>query len=146
MATQTPAEFLRKMSKAWDKKIKRDILHIIVAVEAEKMWAENFRKEGFTDRSFKPWPQRKKPETPKRALLVKTATLKGHALRGRKKENSVDFIFPLEYEKVHNEGLRAGRGQGFQMPKRQYIGDSHRLKMRIDRKVQEYLTNLLKKP
>lgn len=142
---QKPVYFLRKIIKQMPR-IKRDILQTIVAVEAERMWAENFRREGFTDRTFQPWPQRKKPESPRRALLVKTATMKGHALRGRKTANSVDFIFPLEYERVHNEGLRAGRGKGFQMPKRQYIGDSDVLRQRIDAKVKQYLNNLLKKP
>jgi phage gpG-like protein len=27
------------------------------------------------------------------------------------------------YARVHNEGLRAGRGNGFTMPKRQFVGD-----------------------
>ena len=31
------------------------------------------------------------------------------------------------YAKVHNEGLRAGRGLGFQMPKRQFMGQTRKL-------------------
>jgi phage gpG-like protein len=140
-----PADFLGKIVRRMPQ-IKRDILQTIIAVEAERMWAENFRKEGFTDRSFTPWAPRKKPEKPKRALLVKTSTLKGHALKGRKTPNSVDFVFPLEYERVHNEGLKAGRGKGFIMPKRQFIGPSAELNKRIDSKVKTYLNNLLNRP
>ncbi len=31
------------------------------------------------------------------------------------------------YGRVHNEGLRAGRGKGFIMPKRQFMGESEQL-------------------
>lgn len=31
------------------------------------------------------------------------------------------------YGRVHNEGLRAGRGKGFVMPKRQFMGESEQL-------------------
>ena len=33
----------------------------------------------------------------------------------------------VAYAKVHNEGLRAGRGLGFQMPKRQFMGQTKKL-------------------
>ena len=33
----------------------------------------------------------------------------------------------VAYAKVHNEGLRAGRGLGFQMPKRQFMGQTRKL-------------------
>jgi phage gpG-like protein len=35
------------------------------------------------------------------------------------------------YGRVHNEGLRAGRGKGFKMPKRQFIGDHPELRKAI---------------
>lgn len=142
---ETPADFLRRLINNLPA-IKRDILQKIVAVEAERQWADNFRKEGFTDRSLTKWPARKKQESPQRALLVKTSTLKGHALKGRVSGDSVDFVFPLEYERVHNEGLRAGRGGGFQMPKRQFIGESYVLNQRIQKKVTAYLKTFLNQP
>ena len=81
----------------------------------------------------------------RRALLVKTGTLKGHALKGRTRKGAVEFVFPLEYERVHNEGLKAGRGAGFQMPKRQFVGESKVLTDRITKKVQKLLEEHLKK-
>ena len=33
----------------------------------------------------------------------------------------------VAYAQVHNEGLRAGRGIGFQMPKRQFMGQTKKL-------------------
>jgi phage gpG-like protein len=29
----------------------------------------------------------------------------------------------VPYAAIHNEGLRAGRGKGFKMPKRQFMGE-----------------------
>ena len=34
------------------------------------------------------------------------------------------------YAKVHNEGLKAGRGRGFIMPKRQFVGQDKKLTLR----------------
>lgn len=45
------------------------------------------------------------------------------------------------YGRVHNEGLRAGRGKGFIMPKRQFMGESDELNAlivtEIERKLKE---------
>ncbi len=45
------------------------------------------------------------------------------------------------YARVHNEGLRAGRGKGFKMPKRQFMGEHHELNKMIieelERKLKE---------
>ena len=45
------------------------------------------------------------------------------------------------YGRVHNEGLRAGRGKGFIMPKRQFMGESEELNAliisEIERKLKE---------
>lgn len=138
----TPPDFLKKIINQLPR-LENEILDVVIAVEAENMWSENFRMEGFTDVVFTAWQPRKKPETPKRALLVKTSTLKGHALKGRKVGNHIDFVFPLEYEKVHNEGGQAGRGKGFQMPKRQFIGDSAQLNQRIQTKATAYINKRL---
>jgi phage gpG-like protein len=49
---------------------------------------------------------------------------------------------PAVYAGVHNFGLRAGRGKGFTMPKRQFIGPSKLL----DKKIVRLLKKELKKP
>ena len=136
----TPEEFFRKMAASLPK-LERQITNDIIAVEAEQFHAKNFRDEGFTDTSLDKWPQRKKADkrAGRRALLVQTGTMKGHALKGRVQGNQVQFVFPLEYEKVHNEGGKAGRGAGFQMPKRQFVGESEYLRKRIEAKAQKYM-------
>jgi phage gpG-like protein len=127
--------------------LERQIVQDIIAVEAERIHAENFRAEAFIDQPVQKWPSRKKSDKnpAKRALLVKTGTLKGHALKGRVRADAVEFVFPLEYERVHNEGLKAGRGSGFKMPKRQFVGESKVLTDRIQKKAQKVITEHLKK-
>jgi phage gpG-like protein len=140
-----PSEFFRKVLNDLPL-LERHIANQVVAVEAERIHAENFRQEQFTDTVPKKWPDRKKGDKNpvRRALLVQSGTLRRHALKGRVRDDSVEFVFPLEYERVHNEGLRAGRGKGFQMPQRQFVGESAVLKERILRKAGKLITNHLK--
>lgn len=135
-----PQEYFRKLAKGIPR-IEREVANDIVAVEAENFHAKNFRDEGFTDVALQKWKPRKKPDkrAGRRALLVQSGAMKGHAIKGRVHDNAVDFIFPLEYMKVHNEGGKAGRGAGFQMTQRQFVGESEYLKKRIDEKVKRYL-------
>ncbi len=125
--------------------LEQQIVRDVIAVEAERIHAENFRAEAFIDTPPQKWPARKKEDKPSRALLVKTSTLKGHALKGRTRKGAVEFVFPLGYEKVHNEGLKAGRGKGFKMPKRQFVGESKVLTDRIKKKAERLITDHLKK-
>lgn len=154
-----PSEFFRKVLQEIPV-LERHIANQVVAVEAERIHAENFRAAQFTDTVPQKWPKRKtnlanthnyeggtyeaQHKDKGRALLVKSGTLKRHALKGRVRDDSVEFVFPLEYERVHNEGLRAGRGKGFQMPKRQFVGESEVLKARIKRQAKKLITNHLK--
>ena len=49
----------------------------------------------------------------------------------------------VEYAAVHNEGLHAGRGKGFTMPKRQFIGKSEELDEAINEMIEKELTKIL---
>ena len=138
------SEFFQKL-KASLPRLESRILNDVIAVEAENFHAKNFRDEGFTDVALAKWPARKKADKnpARRALLVQTGTLKGHALKGRVQGNSVVFSFPLEYMRVHNEGGRAGRGTGFDMPRRQFVGESEYLKKRIEDKARRLMDQFL---
>lgn len=48
------------------------------------------------------------------------------------------------YAKVHNEGLRAGRGKGFIMPQRQFLGPSEALEQDIKQQILQQFQNLFK--
>ncbi|MBQ6100906.1 MAG: phage virion morphogenesis protein [Bacteroidales bacterium] len=46
------------------------------------------------------------------------------------------------YGRVHNEGLRAGRGRGFTMPRRQFMGEDPELDALIISKLEEKLKQI----
>ena len=51
----------------------------------------------------------------------------------------------VKYAVVHNEGLKAGRGKGFIMPKRQFIGESAELTKQVGIKIEQELKIILYK-
>tara|TARA_Y100001973_G_C5179806_1_gene324152 strand:- start:607 stop:1053 length:447 start_codon:yes stop_codon:yes gene_type:complete len=100
---------------------------------------ENFRRQGFMNRSVKRWKPRKKRDEG-RAILVKSGALRRSIRRisvSNKRVTIGSKGKPAVYAGVHNHGLKAGRGKGFTMPKRQFLGPSHTTDKRI--------VNLIKK-
>jgi len=165
--SEKASDYFKRLAAAMPA-LEQEIVRDVIAVEAERIHAENFRAEAFIDTPVDKWQPRiedlrggyyssiqdasaglksrkAKRGAKKRALLVKTSTLKGHALKGRTRNGAVEFVFPLEYERVHNEGLRAGRGSGFKMPKRQFVGESKVLTERINKKAKKLIDYHLKK-
>lgn len=144
--SEKASDYFRRLAAALPA-LEAQIVRDVIAVEAERIHAENFRAEAFIDTPPDKWQARKKGDKNpnRRALLVKTGTLKGHALKGRTRKGAVEFVFPLAYEKVHNEGLKAGRGKGFDMPKRQFVGESKVLTERINKKAKQLFDDTLKK-
>lgn len=57
---------------------------------------------------------------------------------------SVTIFSDKVYAKVHNEGLRSGRGSGFIMPKRQFIGNSPSLQQQVNQAISDKLNQLFK--
>jgi len=55
----------------------------------------------------------------------------------------VRIINEVPYAAVHNEGLRAGRGKGFTMPKRQFIGKSAELEVKATNIMDSELRKIL---
>ena len=50
----------------------------------------------------------------------------------------------VPYAEVHNTGGRAGRGRGFQMPRRQYMGDAEELRQKIIARLKAYMQSRIK--
>ena len=50
----------------------------------------------------------------------------------------------VAYAQVHNEGGRAGRGAGFDMPQRQFMGQADELETQIGGRIQTYLQKIFK--
>ncbi len=114
-----------------------------IAVKESKL---NFKRQGFMDRSVERWDDRKKADKnpKKRAILVKSGTLRRSITRLSTSAKRVKIGVKGKaavYGGVHNAGLRAGRGKGFKMPKRQFLGQSHT----TDKKIVNFMQKKLKK-
>ena len=103
--------------------------------EAVKHFKKSFKNQGFTDNVLELWTPRKRKSRRRgiRNILVKSGDLRRSIKVNRRTFNSVTIGSKTagDYGEVHNEGLRAGRGRGFRMPKRQFIGDSRQLTNRL---------------
>jgi phage gpG-like protein len=114
-----------------------------VGDEAVSHYKKSFRDEGFTDRNLKKWKEVKRRINPRnpdaaaatRPILTGSGELGDSIKWGRGSGRKVIVRSDKVYAKVHNEGLRAGRGKGFKMPKRQFVGKSAELVRKINAKV-----------
>lgn len=147
-------------------KIKQAIDHdlpVICGNEAVRLFKQNFQKEGFFGR---PWQEVKRRQTrtvsvrtksgvrtrtippakgaagSRRILTGDTGDL-GRSIKMKPGTAEVTIYSDLTYSAVHNEGLHAGRGRGFKMPKRQFIGDSPELQRALKAKIEAYLKKII---
>lgn len=116
-----------------------------MGIYAINHYKKSFTDGGFTDVSFKAWKQRKRGrDNEGRAILVKTGNLK-RSLKYRKiGKYSVRIESNVSYANVHNEGLRSGRGKGFTMPERKFVGYSERLSRKIELRLRSNIENIFK--
>jgi phage gpG-like protein len=139
---------------------------VIVGNEAVSRFKKNFRDEGFFGEKWKE-VQRRTPGTKtykavakhhpadtNRAILTgRTADL-GRSIEVKEAGNGQAVVWTNPgafthskepYGKVHNEGLKAGRGSGFIMPKRQFMGENEQLNKAIIDKLTTKMNNILNK-
>ena len=105
-----------------------------MGVLAANHFTTSFRNQGFTDESLERWQPRKRTERSRmgnRAILVKSGRLRRSIRSKRFGFLSVKILTDVPYASVHNNGERSGRGRGFKMPKRQFIGYSGVLNRKI---------------
>lgn len=142
-----------------------------VAAEATRFFKDSFRKGGFTDKTFVPWalPKRKIKGTNGRFLHSgrahwdeagrHTGFTKADRRRGTliKSGAMLRSIGPKQvtwgrtvvgtdkvYGPVHNFGLTSGRANGrFQMPKRQFIGQSEALDQLNEKHIRDAVLSIL---
>jgi phage gpG-like protein len=160
--SQLPGDLHHFSSKLKDKIA--EILPVIVAAEGQAHFEASWDNQGFTDKSLSKWKKRKAPrqftkrdhrETAAykgfkhkdagRAILVSHGTdTKGTHLKDsiRTDANTSRVIFATDkpYAQVHNEGGRSGRGSGFIMVKRQFMGASEKLDQKIEKKLTKEIT------
>lgn len=149
MLTITPEEFSRRIkrqSAALKKELNDDILRI-VGIEAKNHFTENFQREGFD--LPKTWQEVKRrtwgrgADASRKILTGRTGNL-GRSIQKRTEPGKVIIFSDLVYAPVHNYGLRAGRGKGFIMPQRQFIGDSKILEDKLRRIIKKRIDSILK--
>lgn len=111
-----------------------------------KHFDNSFVNEGFTYNSLMKWRERKRPDRYKHKILQKSGKLR-RSIKSKvfttKNGFEIRFKSNLPYAQIHNEGLTglAWGKHSFKMPKRQFMGYSRVLDLRIkkmfDRKIKK---------
>jgi phage gpG-like protein len=156
----TPEEFQNRLNKIESvfQELYRKYAPKAAGQIAVSLFKENFQKEGFfgerwkevkrrqNSRNFKTIKHgknkgdvRAKNAFGRRKILTGATGDLGRSIKYKVQKDGSVLIFTDErsfeskkpYGRVHNEGLRAGRGKGFRMPKRQFIGDHPELRKAI---------------
>jgi phage gpG-like protein len=148
-------KFKIKSTQVFNSEIKRK-LPIRLAVQIEKHFREGFEKGGGqTDDSRGGWKTRdedtEKKELSKfggksRGILVKSGKLRRDVKQREAHFNAIRIATSnttIDYAEVHNRGLKSGRGSGFTMPKREFIGASIVLEGRNNRMISGELKRML---
>ncbi len=101
-----------------------------IKVELQDEFDKNFERKAFFEQTWTP----RTAYTTRGSLLLVTGNLR-RSISAKIDGHSIVFSSSVVYASVHNEGLKAGRGEGFTMPKRQFIGTAPAVKDAIKRVV-----------
>ena len=116
---------------------------------AKRLFQRNFELSGYQDSTLKAWkPAKRLSQTGKRARNKYKTLLssRNHLFQSFTTEVSpmkVVISNTAEYASVHNFGERAGRGKGFQMPKRQFMGVSQELQQEVRQMVEQEIKKII---
>lgn len=131
----------------------------IAGTIAVRLFKENFQNEGFFGQSWKEVNRRRgqtkgkaKAWSRRKILTGDTGDL-GRSIEYKLDSEGMAIIFTNPssfkskepYGRVHNEGLRAGRGRGFIMPKRQFMGYHPELAKAIIEGIEEKINEIKEK-
>lgn len=161
MLTLSQEEFLQKL-KAHELEIAHlinNVLPEIVGVMAVNHFKENFQNEAWgrskwpeVKRRMATWTRKGKvvPNPTKgakrsRKILTGDTGDLGRSIQYTPESGKVTIHSDLIYASVHNFGERAGRGAGFIMPKRQFIGEDEILNQKIKSKIEQQLEKIFSK-
>lgn len=106
-----------------------------------------FRKKAFDGKA---WPKAKADEGGKRrrgSLMVQSAALMNSVRAAEVTPECVVWAAgndKVPYAQVHNEGGRAGRGAGFDMPQRQFMGEAEELEKQITKRIDAFMQGIFK--
>lgn len=121
-----------KILKADRLKAEKEIKSMVTIMgnDALNHFESSFRNQGFTNETLVSWKARKRTERSRygnRGILTGTGRLRRSLKRNKIGQYAIRISSNVIYANVHNEGLTAGRGNGFTMPKRQFVGYSAKL-------------------
>lgn len=131
-----------------------DLAPRIAGNVAEEHIKANFLKQGFEGT---PWKEvqrripgsktyranaRRHPARLSRPILTGDTGDLGRSINVSYSKGQATIFSDKIYAKVHNEGLRAGRGKGFIMPQRQFLGPSEALEQDIKQQIKEQFQRL----
>ena len=159
MLDLTPEQFSRKIkqhSTAITLLLNRE-LPIIVGREAVNHFKLNFQNEGWQRTKWKEVKRRESgtkinkyaakrhPAWTRRKILTGDTGDLGRSIKYTPESGKVTIHSDLIYAAVHNFGLHAGRGSGFTMPQRKFIGESEELNIKIKTIIENKINQLLSK-
>lgn len=127
----------------------KSILPIRIAGQSLNHFKEGFKKGGgMTDASKGGWKPRRQTarRNTGRALLVDSGVLRRDMKRITATWSRIEVgtsARTKDYAGVHNRGLRSGRGRGFTMPKREFIGKSKDLERKNIQMIRTTIKNIL---
>lgn len=133
----------RKIRNLKDAKTK---IPVLVSNNSKNFFLQSFRNQGFTDNSLEKWQKRdnRARRSSGRAILVDTGALRRSIKVSQSSFNKIVITSNLPYAAVHNYGLKAGRGRGFKMPKRKFMGNSKKLNQQNIDIIKSELTKIFK--
>lgn len=108
----------------------------LLANDTKNHFVRSFNSSKWDGKDWKEVERRKEGARVKKSrstehILVQSGRLRRALINSIKNADWAKIKLELTdvpYARVHNEGLRAGRGSGFQMPKRQFVGDTKELR------------------
>lgn len=121
-----------------------------VADTAQKVVDDSFMKEQYQDGKSAKWKGRKndkestKERGSRRALLVKSAALI-KSVEVERRGSDIVIGTDVPYAQVHNEGLKSGKGKGFEMPQRQFMPAPGETNAIIDKEIERFLDSEMDK-
>lgn len=131
-----------------------DLAPRIAGNVAEEHIKANFLKQGFEGTPWKEVQRRipgskayrsntlRHPARLTRPILTGDTGDLGRSINVSYSKGQATVFSDKIYAKVHNEGLRAGRGKGFIMPQRQFLGPSEGLEQDIKQQIKEQFQRL----
>jgi phage gpG-like protein len=114
---------------------------------AQKFFIANFSKQGFDDNTVERWKPIKKTSAKRvGGILVKSGRLRGSIKIKTATWAKILLESALPYSAIHNYGLRgvAFGKHPFQMPKRQFMGDSFNLRKKITTNIENTVNRVMK--